>query len=413
MSASGVGDRLSSGMAAAEFGEYLEAIRRFTQEELIPAEQRVVELGRVPEDVLQRIRDVGLFGITLPRQFGGLELSMEQQVRLTMEFTQASAVYRSHFSTTIGLCSQLLLDHGTAAQRERFLRAMACGKCVAAFALTEAGAGSDVRAVKTEAKRVSGGYVLTGEKRFITNGAWADVLLVAARVAGSAAGQLSVFIVDARSAGVECCASVRMNGYEAAPVAEIRLEGVFVETQNLVGGQEGNGLAQLLRGINHARTHVAATAVGQAMRLQSEGTRHCCERSQFGKRLADMEVIQARLGRCLADIMAGRALVLECARAFDTGTVIPRDEIAAAKYFCTEMAFRVADQVLQLLGGEGVVGDSAVPRMWRDVRALRIYEGTSEIHERNLGRRAVFMFEQSLGPMAGDVVTGADNESGG
>lgn len=370
------------------FAEYLSLISEFTDEVLIPREVDMVQSGQVPKDVVAQMSEVGLFGITLPTSWGGLGWSVEQQVKLTMEFTRASCVYRSRFSTTIGLCSQMLLEYGTRSQKERFLPSMAAGECVFAFALTEPGAGSDVSAISTSASRSGKGWVLNGEKRYITNGAWADQLVVFASVdereSGGTSG-LSAFIVDAKSAGVEKTLPTRMNGHESGPVAALSFSDVWVDNSALLGDQTGTGLRLAMRGINHARTHVAATAVGQATRLLIESSRHASKRNQFGQAISGFGAIEAMLGQSYAELEAGKALVLDCARAFDIGP-IPRHQISAAKYFCTEMVGRVADRALQILGGEGIVGDSPVPRMWRDVRALRIYEGASEIHLRNLGR---------------------------
>ena len=364
-----------------DFDSYLETIRRFTDEELIPGEAAMVETGDVPPALMARIAENGLFGITLPREWGGLDWSMEQQVRLTLEFTRASPVYRSRFSTTIGLCSQILHDHGTDAQKERYLRDMATGRCVTSFALTEPGAGSDATAVATTAVRDGDQYVINGHKRFITNGAWADLLLVFARTSESS---FSGIFVPADTPGVTATLPTRMNGHEAAPTAELRFDDVHVPTTNLVG-EEGAGLTLALRGINHARTHVAATAVGCATRLLTEAAAHALTRHQFGQPIAGFGVIEAMLGRSRAELEAARALVLDCARAWDAGG-IPWPRIAAAKLVATETGKEIADRAVQILGGEGIVGDHPVGRLWRDIRALSIYEGTTQIHERNLAR---------------------------
>lgn len=380
-------------MFDADFEEYLRRIATLTDEVLIPAEQEMVEAGHVPEHVMDALVRHGLFGISIPRDLGGLEWSMVEQVRLTMEFTRASCVYRSRFSTVIGLCSQAILDHGTDAQRKEMLPAMAAGELVTAFALTEPEAGSDAASLRTTARRTEEGWVLDGQKRYITNAHWADVLVVFAQTDANDStdsgdggdGGVSAFFVPREAAGVTTRLPSRMNGHAEGPVAEIDLEGVEVEQTALLGGTTGAGFAAALRGINHARLHVAATCVGQTTRMLEETTAHVLGRRQFGGPLADLGAVQADLGRCFADLEAARALTLAAAEAFDTG-VIPRHRIAAAKLFATEMASRVADRCVQLLGGEGIVGDHSVPRMWRDVRALRIYEGSSPVHERNLGR---------------------------
>lgn len=370
------------------FAEYADRVQSLTENVLIANERRMEDSGCVPDDVMTQIKESGLFGITIPREYGGLGWSMEEQVLLTQCFTRASCVYRSRISTTIGLSSQVILDHGSESQRKQFLPDMAAGNCVAAFALTEPGAGSDASNVATTATYRNGRWSISGAKRFITNGAWADLFVVAARTEGVSAEGLSLFLVDAHNPGVEASAASRMNGHEAGPVAVVTFADVNVPEDALVGDVPGDGLKKALRGINHARLHVAATGVGQSLRLIQEMTEHALERQQFGKPLADLEVIQGLIGRALAETLSARAMVFECARIFDTGT-IPHHSIAAAKLVSTETAFRVADTAVQILGGEGIVGDSPVPRMWRDVRALRIYEGASQIHERNLGRHVI------------------------
>ena len=376
------------------FDSYRKLIADFTENELIPAENEMVQAGAVPERLVERMAEVGLFGISIPRKYGGLEWNMEQQVLLTLEFTRASCVYRSRFSTVIGLCSQAILDHGTEDQRAELLPKMAAGELVTAFALTEEGAGSDAAQLTTSAVLGNDGYVLNGDKRYITNAGWADAFLVFARTDLSIPGAkgVSALIVDATLPGVATSLPTRMTGHAEAPVGEIHLNNVWVPTANMLGGAqgEGQGLAMALRGINHARLHVAATCVGQATRILEEITSHVTGREQFNAPLADLGAVQAVLGECFAEVEAARALVMEGARSFDEGDV-PRHRIAAAKLFASEMAGRVADKCLQLLGGEGIVGDHPIPRMWRDVRALRIYEGSSPIHERNL---AVAMIRQ-------------------
>jgi acyl-CoA dehydrogenase len=369
---------------AMDFGDYHAEIRRFTDSELIPAEQEMVRSGSVPDALVARMAELGLFGMTLPREVGGLGWTLEEQVLLTFEFTRASVAYRSRFSTTVGLVSQALAAYGTGEQRERYLNAMANGQCVAAFALTESGAGTDATAVRTTAEPCGEGFRLNGTKRFITNGAWADVLLVFTRT-GQESRELSAFFVDRRAPGVTTRLPEQMNGHAEGPVAEIDLVDVAVTRSDLLGGVEGQGLRQAMRGINHARIHVAATAVGQATRVLAEASAHAGRRHQFGQPLAELGAVQSLLGRSYAELEAGRALVLDCAREFDRSGP-PRERISAAKLYCTEMASVVADRAVQVLGGEGIVGPSPVPRMWRDVRALRIYEGTSQLHERTLAR---------------------------
>ncbi|KAA0024890.1 acyl-CoA dehydrogenase family protein [Antrihabitans cavernicola] len=373
-----------------DFPTYLKTIADFTASELIPAEDEMVAAGAVPDRIVTRMAELGLFAISIPRSYGGLEWSMAQQVALTLEFTRASCVYRSRFSTVIGLCSQAILDHGTDEQKQRLLPEMAAGELVTAFALTEEGAGSDAGHLTTTARREGDTYIVNGSKRYITNAGWADAFVVFARTDQSIPGAdgVSALIVDASSPGVRTALPAIMNGHAEAPVGEIYLENVVVPASNLLGDIEGEGLRMALRGINHARLHVAATCVGQATRMLEEVTAHLNARKQFGAPLSELGAVQATLGASFAEMEAGRALVMESARAFDEGD-IPRHRIAAAKLYCSEMASRVADRCVQLMGGEGIVGPHPIPRMWRDVRALRIYEGSSPIHERNLAKAMI------------------------
>lgn len=374
--------------ARPNFEDYLHRIRRFTRERLIPNEHRLEAEGRIPEEIVQEIREIGLFGISIPEAYGGLGFTMEQQVLLTLEFTQASAVYRSRFSTTIGLCSQAILDFGTEAQKRKYLPRMATGEVTGAFALTEPEAGSDAGAVRTRAVRDGDFYVLDGRKRYITNAPDAQMFLVMARTDPDSPGAagVSAFAVDADTPGIRVGPVPRMLGQTGSTATEVFFEGCRVPASALLGGHEGNGLRAALRGINHARTHVAATCVGQALRLIEESVTYATGRRQFGQPLAEFQLIQAMLADSRAEAAAARALVLECARAFDRGPPIPFADIACAKYFASEMVCRVADRAVQIHGGAGYMESSAVARLYRDVRLFRIFEGASQIQQIQIAR---------------------------
>ncbi len=373
-----------------DFPEYHARVRTFTQQVLRPNEAQLEAELRIPEAIVDQMRDLGLFGITLPREWGGLGWSMEEQVLLTMEFTQASAAYRSRFSTTIGLCSQVVLDYGSEAQKRRYLPAMASGRITAAFALTEVEAGSDAGAVETRAVRAGNGYRIDGAKRYITNAPDAELFVVMARTGEPEQGHagISVFLVDRDTAGLAVGPPEDMMGQAGSRVSEVFFEDCRVPPEALLGGREGDGLKIALRGINHARTHVAATGVGQAIRLIEEMVAHAKAREQFGQPIAEFQAIQTMIGESQAELSAARALTLDVARRFDERP-IPFTEIACAKLFATEMVGRVADRAVQLLGGLGYMNKHAVPRLYRDVRLLRIFEGTSQIHQLNIARRVL------------------------
>jgi len=371
------------------FDDYLTAVRELSQDVLRPNEHRLTREGGIPEDLTEALKEIGLFGISIPEEYGGLGCSMEEQIRLTFEFCQASCVYRSRFSTTIGLTSQAILDFGTSSQKEFYLPKMAAGECTGSFALTEPEAGSDAASLKTKAERDGDIWVINGEKRYITNAPQADVFLTMARTNPSdkSANGISAFLVDASLPGVSVGEPPRMLGNEGSHVCYVWFENVRVSEGALVGGKEGAGLKAALRGINHARLHVAATCVGQAIRLIEEMTNYAARRIQFDRPVGDFGQIQALLADSQAEMAAARALCIDCAKAFDLGGPIPHVNIASAKLFASEMVSRIADRAVQILGGMGYMEDmSPIPRLYRDVRLFRIFEGTSQVQQANIAR---------------------------
>ena len=371
------------------FDDYLTAVRELSQDVLRPNEHRLTREGGIPEDLTEALKEIGLFGISIPEEYGGLGCSMEEQIRLTFEFCQASCVYRSRFSTTIGLTSQAILDFGTSSQKEFYLPKMAAGECTGSFALTEPEAGSDAASLKTQAERDGDIWVINGEKRYITNAPQADVFLTMARTNPSdkSANGISAFLVDASLPGVSVGEPPRMLGNEGSHVCYVWFENVRVSESALVGGKEGAGLKAALRGINHARLHVAATCVGQAIRLIEEMTNYAARRIQFDRPVGEFGQIQALLADSQAEMAAARALCIDCAKAFDLGGPIPHVDIASAKLFASETVSRIADRAVQILGGVGYMEDmSSIPRLYRDVRLFRIFEGTSQVQQANIAR---------------------------
>ena len=218
----------------------------FTSELLIPNEDLLEEKSSVPEKVLKKIKDIGLFSISIPKEYGGKEFTMEEQVLLTFEFTQASAVFRSIFSTTIGLCSQALLDYGTKQQKDSYLPGMARGDVVGAFALTEPEAGSDAGSLKTTALKKGSGYIINGHKKYITNASFADVFLVMARTdPQSKSGEgVSAFLVDSKKQGIEISLPAKLLGQKGASACEIIFNDVFVSVDDLGGFWSSSELLQ-------------------------------------------------------------------------------------------------------------------------------------------------------------------------
>jgi len=377
----------ANNISGEDFELYLDSIRRFTNEKLIPAERQVEEEDLVPENLVTEMRRLGLFGMTIPEEFGGLGLSMEQQVRATFEFTRASCVYRARFSTTLGLCSQAILFNGTEPQKAEWLPKMASGEVTASFALTEPQAGSDAGALTTKARKEGDGYLINGQKCYITNAPEADVFVVMARTDPETtnAKGISAFIVPSDTPGIEVAPWDRKLGNHGSHTAQIFFDDCRVDTSNLLGGTEGQGFKNAMAGINVARMHVAATCVGQADRLIEMGRDYAMGREQFGHPISDFQAVQHMLAESYAETLAARSMILETARRIDDGER-PLADMSSCKLFASEMVCRVADRMLQIHGGAGYMASFDVERFYRDVRLFRIFEGASEVHKMIISR---------------------------
>jgi len=373
---------MTSVVSETDFTEYLDTIRRFTNEKLKPIELEVEDEGSIPEPVVQQMRELGLFGMTLPRVYGGLELSIEQQCRATYEFTQTSAAFRSRFSTTLGLASQSILFSGRPDQCNTYLPKLASGEWTGSFCLTEPGAGSDAGGIATRARRDGNEYVINGEKCYITNAPDADVFVVMARTGEADSGNkgISAFIVEANAPGLSTGRYDRKMGQHASRTSNVFFDDCRIPATALLGEEEGLGFKTAMAGINAARMHVAATCVGQATRLIEEALTYALQRVQFSRPIAEFQSVQNMLADSQAENLAARSMILETARRLDAGDLALGD-MSSCKLFATEMVCRVADRAVQILGGAGYMDENIVSRMYRDVRLFRIFEGTSQIHQ--------------------------------
>ena len=379
-------------LARSDFPAYLDQVRELTETVLRPNEHRLTHEGGVPEDLTQQLRDYGMFAMTLPVEYGGLGLSSEQQARLQMAVTRASCVYRSRFSTTVGLVCQGILQHGTDAQRQTYLARLASGELTGAFALTEVAAGSDAAGVATTAKLDGNAYVLNGTKRYITNANIADVFIVMARTdeTDQSASGMSAFIVEKDAPGLGVLPIDRKMGQDGAPTAAMTFDNCRIPVSALVGAKEGIGFKVAMAGINTARMHVACTSVGQAERLTEEALNYAVRREQFGQPIAEFQSVQNMLADCRAETLAAKSMILETARGIKgPPTKSQRADISCCKYFATEMVGRVADRAVQILGGAGYLTEHPVERLYRDVRLLRLFEGTSQIHQGIIARHMI------------------------
>ncbi|WP_430332537.1 acyl-CoA dehydrogenase family protein [Rhodococcus sp. ACT016] len=369
-----------------DFQDMLAQTRHFVRSVVLPREQEIMDGNLIPESIRQQSRDMGLFGYAIPQEWGGLGLNLAQDVELAMEFGYTTLALRSMFGTNNGIAGQVLVGFGTDEQKARWLEGIASGAVVASFALTEPGAGSNPAGLRTKAERSGDEWVLSGEKRFITNAPIADLFVVFARTrpADDQGPGIAVFLVPADTPGVTVGAKDAKMGQEGAWTADVHFDGVRVPESALVGGNEDIGYRAAMTSLARGRVHIAALAVGAAQRALDESVAYAATATQGGTPIGNFQLVQAMIADQQTQVMAGRALVRDAARAWVSGED-RRIAPSAAKLFCTEMAGQVADLAVQVHGGSGYMREVAVERIYRDVRLLRLYEGTSEIQRLIIG----------------------------
>jgi len=367
---------------AESLAQFTQTVARFVRERLIPAEPQVAREDRIPGELLRGMGELGLFGMTLPQKFGGLELNASEEVQVVFELCYAAPAFRGYLGANNGLGGRAILVGGSEPQQDRYLPRIASGELVTAFALTEPECGSDAAGLKTRAeRRPDGGWVLNGRKTFITHADIADLFIVVARSDPNSTGGkgVSVFLVPGDAPGLMRGKPERKMGQQGTHVAELAFDGCALPPDALLG-VEGRGFELTMQGIDRSRLHMGAVCVGVASRLIDESLKYAMERRQFGKPIAEFQLVQAMLADSQAEMAAARALVIDGAARCDAGQNISM-EASCCKMFASEMVGRVADRAVQIFGGAGYMQDSVVERLYRDVRVFRIYEGTTQIQQ--------------------------------
>lgn len=371
------------------FDQLARTVERFVEERLIPQEAGVAENDAVPGETVDAMRELGLFGLSIPEEYGGLGLSVEEEVRIVMLLGHTAPAFRSVFGTNTGIGSQGILMDGTEAQKRKYLPELASGEIIGSFALTEPDSGSDAASLRTSAKKDGDEYVLNGTKRYITNGPVADTFNVMARTDPDVKGArgISAFIVEKGTPGISLGPVDKKMGQAGSLTCDVIFEDCRVPAANLIGA-EGEGFITAMKVLDRGRLHIAGFAVGVAERLIDDALAFAMERKQFGKPIAEHQLIQAMLADSKTEAYAARCMVMETARKRDEGAKI-NTEAAACKLYATEMAGRVADRAVQIHGGAGYIADYAVERLYRDVRLFRLYEGTSQIQQIIIARNMI------------------------
>ena len=383
--------------------QLVDMIRQFVEGVLIPHEEIVAETDEIPQQVIQQMRELGLFGLTIPEAYEGLGLTMEEEVYVAFELGRTSPAFRSLIGTNNGIGASGLIIDGTEEQKQFFLPRLASGEIIGSFCLTEPDSGSDAASLKTTAVKDGDEYILNGTKRFITNAPHAGVFTVMARtnteIKGSAG--ISAFIVDSQTAGISLGKRDKKMGQKGAHTCDVIFENCRIPASALIGGVEGVGFKTAMKVLDKGRIHIAALSVGAATRMLDDSLQYAIERKQFGQPIADFQLIQAMLADSKAEIYAAirglellfknyaaRCMVLDAARLRDAGQNVST-EASCAKMFATEMCGRVADRGVQIHGGAGYISEYAIERFYRDVRLFRLYEGTTQIQQIIIARNMV------------------------
>lgn len=362
--------------------QLITTIRRFVDERLIPAEAVVAETDAIPADIVAEMKDLGLFGLSIPEEFGGLGLSMEEEALLVFELGRAAPAFRSMFATNVGIGSQGIAIDGTPAQKARYLPRLASGELIGSFALTEPEAGSDAGSVRTSARREGDHYVLNGTKRYITNAPHAGLFTVMARTDPETKGArgVSAFAVEAGTPGLSLGKPEKKMGQQGAHVCDVIFDNCRIPADALIGGIEGVGFKTAMKVLDKGRLHIAAACTGLAERIIDDMMAYAVSRKQFGKAIAEFQLLQAMFADSRAEAYAARCMVLDAARKRDAGRDVSV-EASCAKMFASEMVGRVADRNVQVHGGAGYIREYRAEQLFRDARLFRIYEGTTQIQQ--------------------------------
>ncbi len=388
----------NTGMDPEIFDQFIDQLRRYVRERLIPAEPEIIETDRIPDEIVEEMREMGLFGVSIPEEFGGAGMNIAQYARTVEELSYAMPCFRSMISINIGMVTAGLKNGGTEEQKAEWLPRLAAGE-IASFGLTEPGSGSDSAGMQTTAKRSGNGWVLNGTKRYITNAPHADVALIMARTSKENLprnAHVSAFIVPMKTDGITVGKPDKKMGQAGSHIADVIMEDVHLPANALLGDEEGKGFATAMKSLDNGRISVAAAAIAAAQRALDAGLRYATERKAFGEPIANFQLIQQMLAESEIEIYAASSMLTDVTRRADAGENVLR-KAAAAKVFASEMCGRVVDRVVQIYGGAGYLAEYEAERYFRDARVYRIYEGTTQILQLQIAKHMLREFAANNG----------------
>jgi acyl-CoA dehydrogenase len=368
-------------MTLADINSLVEATRTLVDEQLDPLCQQIEESDDVPADVIRLLADLGYFGLMIPEEYGGLGLSATAFVRIVMEIGRTHRAYYGLIENNNGMPGDLIARHGTAEQKLRWLPPMARGEAVTGFCLTEPDAGSDAEAIRTTAKRIEGGFSITGLKHYVSNAPRCTHFVVVAKLEGEGIG---IFMIDRGVRGLTVTRRQLMMGLRGASQNELVLDDCRVHEDAIIGDPK-EGFRLTTGALRMARLARGAISIGTGKRALELATAYARDRRQFGQPIGTFQGIQWLLADSATELLAAEAMLLHVAQRVDAG-VSKRREASMVKLFATEVTARCVDRALQVLGGAGYTKDLPFERFYRDVRADRIVEGTSEIQRMIIGK---------------------------
>jgi len=369
--------------------DYRDRIKKFVREDLDPISLQVETSGEIPEVIVEKMRELGLFGLSIPEKFGGLGLSTLGEILVYEELTKSNACFRSRIGTSNSIGSMGILFDGTEDQKQKYLPRIASGEWSAAFALTEPDAGSDAANIKCSAVLEGDQWLLNGTKQFITNGDCADAITTIAVTDEhkGARGGFSAFIIEKDFPGLSVGPPDRKMGLKGSHTNELVFRNCRVPKENVIGGTSrvGQGFKTAMRVLDKGRLTMGACALGASQKLLENCLAHLKQLLQSGKPRDNLQTAQFSLADMATEIFAARRMLHETARLRDTGKNVTQ-EASMVKLFCTEMASRIADRAMDIFGDEGYLTKSQIEMFLRDVRLYRIFEGTSEIQRMVISR---------------------------
>lgn len=362
-----------------EQNDFKKSLRTFVDREIIPVAREMEATGEYPSDIIDGLKEMGLFGLTIPEDYDGLAIDPVSFGIVFEELARGwmgvAGVLGSHT-----MAAKMIAEHGTAEQKSTYLSALASGTRRTALALTEPDAGTDLQGIKTTAKKIDGGYLINGAKMWITNARHADPLPVLVKTDSTttpAHKGMSILLVEAGTPGFEVTKDIEKLGYKGPESCEIVFENCEVAESALLGGVEGRGMQQVLSALQWGRVNIAGRSVGIAQRALEESVSYAQERQSFGQPISEFQAIQLRVGRMATRVQAARQLMYWSAQSLLQGRA--DGETGMAKVFCSEVALESAIEAMSIHGGYGYSKEYEIERLYRDAPLMSIGEGTNDI----------------------------------